>query len=89
MALGPFLRMGTTSIVLGAPASSRPGGDEVPLKPRSVYAWAVPTSRLEAGASSAFRGRGRPVAPVPEDLLASVEPDEPSLLFARENKGKL
>ncbi len=34
-------------------------GAEVPLKTRSVHAWAAPTSRLEAGAPSAFRGRGR------------------------------
>ncbi len=38
-------------------------GDEVPHETLSVHAWAAPTSRLEAGVPSAFRGRGRPVGP--------------------------
>ncbi len=44
-------------LALGAPASSRPG-DEVPHKTRSVHSWALPTSRLEAGAPSAIEDVG-------------------------------
>jgi len=45
------------SAPLGAPASCRPGGKgtKSPFsKTPSAYAWASPTSRLEAGAPSAF-----------------------------------
>ena len=62
--VGGIFRTGANDLDRAGSAGFQPArGDEVPLKTRSVHAWAAPTSRLEAGAPSAFRGHGRPVAP--------------------------
>ncbi len=63
IALGHFLRIGTTSIVLGAPASSRPGGRSPPedakrpsmrgLRPRAGFKPALPV--LSEGAGDRLR----------------------------------
>jgi len=63
-------------------------GDEVPLKTRSVHAWAVPTSRLEAGAPSTIE-----VVPIrrkwPNAIVTSLLPPLSLLIRVRATGGDL
>ncbi len=53
------------------------GNNEVTMALVPISANGNDLDRAGSAGFQRFPRRGRPVAPVPEDLLASVEPDEP------------
>ena len=61
-------------------------GDEVPLKTRSVHAWAAPTSRLEAGAPSAIEGAGDRLRPT-DVRTRHVHPMNPRATQGKSSEG--